>query len=114
MKTRSEVFQIADQIEWEIVGEGVKRKLMAYDGHLTMVYVDFMAGSVAAIHNHYHSQGTLVVSGKFEVTVGDKIQIISSGDGFYAEPDIPHGVKCVEAGVLLDVFTPMRADFVKK
>ena len=44
---------------------------------------------------------------------GEK-KILVAGDGFYAEPDVPHGVVCLEAGVLIDAFSPVRADFLKK
>ncbi len=33
------------------------------------------------------------------------------GDGIYIEPDILHGCVCLEPGVLIDCFAPMRADF---
>lgn len=114
MKTRSETFQFGDKMEWEIVGEGTKRQIMAYDGHLTVVKMHFEQGSEGYLHAHYHTQGTFVASGKFEVIVGDKKEVLSAGDGFYAEPDEPHGVLCLEAGTLVDIFTPMRAEFIKK
>jgi quercetin dioxygenase-like cupin family protein len=37
---------------------------------------------------------------------------VATGDGLYMEPDVEHGCECLEAGVLLDCFTPMRADFL--
>ena len=45
---------------------------MAYDGQLMMVKVKFDKGAVGTMHEHYHSQATYVVSGKFELTIGDK------------------------------------------
>ena len=53
-----------------------------------------------------------MVSGKFEFTVGDKTQIVTAGDTLYKRDGVVHGCKCLEAGVLLDIFTPMRQDFV--
>ena len=49
----------------------------------------------------------------FEVTINGKKQILSIGDGFYAEPDADHGVICLESGILLDSFSPVRKDFLK-
>ena len=43
---------------------------------------------------------------------GEK-QIVSAGDGVYIEPDAEHGCTCLEAGILIDCFSPMRADFLK-
>ncbi len=85
---------------------------MAYDGQLMMVKVKFDKGAVGSMHEHYHSQATYVVSGKFELTIGDKKEILSAGDGYYVAPDELHGCVCIEAGILIDTFSPVRADFL--
>ena len=64
------------------------------------------------IRDSYHSQATYVVSGKFELTIGDKKEILSAGDGYYVAPDELHGCVCLEAGILIDTFSPVRADFL--
>jgi quercetin dioxygenase-like cupin family protein len=114
MKTKSTNFLFENELVWEKTGEGVERQIMGYDGQLMLVKVKFEKGSVGYVHEHFHSQSTYVVSGKFEVTVGDEKKILSAGDGFYMEPDIPHGAVCLEAGILIDTFSPMRLDFLKK
>ena len=88
------------------------RQIMAYDGQLMMVKVKFDKGAVGSMHEHYHSQATYVVSGKFELTIGDKKEILSAGDGYYVAPDELHGCVCLEAGILIDTFSPVRADFL--
>ena len=55
-----------------------------------------------------------VESGKFEFTVGNEKKIVEAGDGIYMEPDVPHGCICLEAGILIDCFSPTRADFLGK
>ena len=74
--------------------------------------VKFEQGAVGSAHSHYHTQASFVASGKFEVTVGGEKKILSAGDGFYVAPDTTHGVVCLEAGVLVDTFSPMRATFI--
>jgi quercetin dioxygenase-like cupin family protein len=54
-----------------------------------------------------------VVSGKFEVMINGEKKILEAGDGFYIEPDVPHGAVCLEEGILIDTFSPMRQDFLK-
>lgn len=113
MKTKSEVFQIAKEMEWENPGPGIKRQIMGYDGQLMMVKVVFEEGAVGTMHEHYHSQATYVASGKFELTIGEEKRILEAGDGYYVAPDVLHGCVCLEAGILIDTFSPMRADFLK-
>ena len=113
MKTKSEVFQIAKAMGWENPGPGIKRQIMGYDGQLMMVKVVFEEGAVGTMHEHYHSQATYVASGKFELTIGEEKRILEAGDGYYVAPDVLHGCVCLEAGILIDTFSPMRADFLK-
>ena len=70
-------------------------------------------GAVGTMHEHYHSQATYVASGKFELTIGEEKRILEAGDGYYVAPDVLHGCVCLEAGILIDTFSPMRADFLK-
>ncbi len=114
MKTKSESFIIGRELPVESIAKGIKRQIMGYDGQLMMVKVIFEEGTIGYTHDHFHSQSTYVASGKFEVTIGSKKQILEIGDGFYVEPDISHSVICLETGVLIDVFSPMRLDFLTK
>jgi quercetin dioxygenase-like cupin family protein len=52
------------------------------------------------------------VSGRFAVLIGDEEGIITPGDSFYCAPDVVHGVTALEAGRLIDTFTPIREDFL--
>ena len=39
-------------------------------------------------------------------------QIIQAGDGVYIEPNLMHSAICLEEGMLIDVFSPIREDFM--
>jgi quercetin dioxygenase-like cupin family protein len=54
-----------------------------------------------------------VVSGVFEFTVGDETKVVKAGDTMLKKDGIRHGCVCLEEGILLDIFSPMREDFVK-
>ena len=114
MKMCSEVFQFEKELKWENPGPGIRRQIMGYDEQLMMVKVQFEKGAVGTMHEHHHSQATYVVSGKFELTIGEQKEILSAGDGYYVAPNKPHGCVCLEAGVLIDTFTPMRAFSVRQ
>jgi len=53
-----------------------------------------------------------VRSGRFRFNVDGEAVEVGPGDTLAFPPDIPHGTLCLEAGVLLDIFAPMREDFV--
>lgn len=113
MEKNNKTYQIASDIQWGYAGEGVTRQIMGYDENLMMVKVKCEQGAVGALHQHPHTQTTYVASGCFEVTIGTEKKVLKAGDGYYVAPNLPHGCVCLEAGVLIDTFTPMREDFIK-
>ena len=113
-QTEKQVPFIEDSsIEWETVGEGITRKILGYDANLMIVKVKFEQGAIGTLHQHYHAQMTHIQGGAFEVEIGGVKKILKDGDGFYATPNVIHGVVCLEPGMLIDVFNPMREDFIK-
>lgn len=102
-----------DKIEKINLGKGVSRKILAHSKNIMSVEVTFKKGSIGDIHSHEHEQISYVLKGKFKVTIGSEEKIISEGDTYYTSPNEEHGVVALEDGVLLDVFTPERKDFLK-
>lgn len=94
------------------LGGGVCRRVLAYSEDLMTVEVIFETGAEGAVHTHPHTQCTYVLSGRFLYTVEGEAVKMGPGDSIVVPPDLPHGTKCLEAGTLLDTFTPMRKDFV--
>ena len=94
------------------LGEGLSRKILSYDDNMMAVEVHFEKGSIGKLHTHVHSQISYVISGSFEVRIGNETKILNRGDTYVVSPNEEHGVLCLEKGVLLDIFTPKRDDFL--
>ena len=109
---REKAFLISKHIEWETVGDGIQRKILSFDNQIMMVSVRFEKGSIGALHHHPHRQVGYVASGRFEMTIDGNKAILEQGDSFFVAPDLIHGVLALENGMLIDVFTPARADFL--
>ena len=109
----SAIFIEDKDVTWEFPDPGIRRKVMAYNDQLMLVRVDFEQGAIGTLHEHYHSQISHVESGAFEVQIDGQKKVLRAGDAFYVPPDTVHGVVCLEAGVLIDVFNPSREDFIK-
>lgn len=114
-KTRSKTFVKENETKWETIGDGITRQILGYDGHIMMVKIKAeKSGPVGVEHAHYHPQVTYVSSGKFEFTIGNEKKVVTAGDGMYMEPDVRHSCICIEPGIIVDCFSPMREDFLKK
>lgn len=94
-------------------GGGVKRRVLAYNEQLMAVEVSFETGAVGSVHTHPHTQCSYVLSGKFRYSIEEEAVEMNPGDSIVVPSGLPHGTVCVEKGVLLDVFTPMREDFIR-
>ena len=112
IKANKEFF-FKEDMEWEQMDPLVRRQIHGYDDKIMLVIADFKAGGVGQMHNHHHSQVTYVASGEFEMTIGDVVKTIKQGDSYYIPPFAMHGCTCKKDGQLIDVFSPMREDFVE-
>jgi len=99
--------------EWEQLNESARRQILGYDDQIMMVKIEFLTGAIGAVHSHIHRQCTYVASGVFEFEIEGVKKVVKTGDGLYMEPNVLHGVVCLEAGILIDTFSPVRADFLK-
>ena len=99
-------------VEPQDQGNGVVRRVLAYNKDLMCVENTFEKGAVGALHHHPHTQITYVVSGKFEFEIDGVKKIVEAGDTMLKMNYVIHGCTCLEAGKLLDIFNPMREDFV--
>jgi len=98
--------------DWEQLGGGLSRQILGWDNQIMMVKVKFEKGTIANQHTHFHTQTSFCHSGKFEFTIDGEKHVIEAGDGLYIAPNLIHGAVCLEAGVVLDVFSPVREDFL--
>ena len=99
-------------IEGKIAADGVRRKVLAFCDTAMCVTHEFEEGAVGALHSHPHTQITYVAEGRFRFTIGDEEKEIGKGDSLCKQNNVKHGCVCLEKGILVDFFTPMREDFI--
>jgi len=92
---------------------GVTRKILCYSEELMMCEISFETGAKGNFHTHPHLQITYIAEGSFRFTIGEETKTVQKGDSVYMPANVEHGVVCLEAGKLVDVFSPMRKDFLK-
>ncbi|MEJ6391893.1 cupin domain-containing protein [Gymnodinialimonas sp. 2305UL16-5] len=94
-------------------GENVTRQVLADHAELMVVAFRFNArGAEGTPHSHPHVQSTYVQSGRFRFTIDGTTSEVGPGDSFVIPSGAIHGCVCLEAGTLIDTFTPRRDDFL--
>ena len=97
---------------WVDAAPGIRRKVLCHDDGIMLVRFAFEAGAVGALHSHPHKQVSVIESGVFDVTIDGKTKRLSTGDSYLVAPNLLHGATAVEAGVIVDAFSPLREDFL--
>ncbi len=108
---QSDRFLFGKDVLVEELDEGISRQILGHNDELMLVKVMFEAGSIGYEHKHVHSQVTYIISGVFDVTIDGVTKRQSAGDSSYMPPNVMHGSVCIEAGAILDTFSPIREDF---
>lgn len=88
------------------------RTVLSHSPELMVVSFVFHKGDQGALHNHPHVQSTYVKSGHFRFTQDGREFEVGPGDSFVIPSNAVHGCTCLEAGELIDNFTPRRDDFL--
>src|ERR671912_2977324 len=97
----------AEQLE-----EGVERQMIV--GERVMVCrLRFAPRVVTPPHDHPHEQLTFVERWRVRFTVGAEERIAAAGDVLHFPPGTWHGATMLdEEVVLIDIFSPIREDFL--
>lgn len=112
MENKNKPWIFSGEVVSEEAAPGVIRTVLAYGDNIMAVENCFEKGAVGALHNHPHTQVTYILSGKFKFTIGEEEKIVQTGDMMFNRKGVIHGCICLEGGAVLDVFTPMREDFI--
>jgi quercetin dioxygenase-like cupin family protein len=91
---------------------GLLRRVLAYNENLMLTEHTMEEGSVFPRHSHPHDQLAYLVSGHIRVSAGDESFEARAGDSFVLHGGIEHQVWALEKSVALDIFTPLREDYL--
>ncbi len=103
-----------DTIPVEIIEKGIYRQ-MVVGQNLMICRLRFDPFVVTTPHSHPHEQMTLVVKGKARFILGTEERVVSAGDVLHFPSNHWHGATILdEEVILLDIFSPIREDFLGK
>ena len=106
------MFQPADETGYNSALEKIRMKTLTYGEKTLMVKFRFEAGARLPRHSHSHEQTGYLVSGRMDLTVGDCVYQVNPGDSWSIPGDVEHGVMVLEETVAIEVFSPVREDYL--
>lgn len=99
-------------VPWQDMPGDTRRKILVYEPQILVMRNAFRSGQEGPLHSHPHVQASYVVSGRFEITIDGVTEELGPGDSFLVRSDLQHAARCLEAGEIIEVFTPIREDFL--
>lgn len=85
---------------------------MIHTDSMTMSFWEVEKGAALPEHFHIHEQTSYLLEGEFEFTVGGQVKKITAGDFIVIGSNTPHSGKALTPCTILDVFTPVREDYI--
>mgnify|MGYP001232913829 CR=1 FL=1 len=100
-------------------GQGRKSFDVAFDllasGPASMItLMHYRVGNVIPAHAHPNEQAGYLLSGRVKVTAGDVVSELTAGDSYVIPADIEHSIEILEDAEELQVFTPLRPEFLNQ
>ena len=83
---------------------------------MMMVLNSTLPGHSVPLHSHPHEQIGMVYSGKAFLKIGDEERVVQKGDVYRIPANVPHSDTTIgdEPFIMLDIFYPVRTDFIEK
>jgi quercetin dioxygenase-like cupin family protein len=101
-----------DAIPTERIAPGIERR-MIWGERLMICRLRFAPRVVTAVHSHAHEQMTIVERGRVRFTIDGRDRLAVAGDVLHFPANVPHGATILdEEAVLVDIFSPIREDFL--
>jgi len=68
------------------------------------------------LHSHPHEQIGIVYGGKAKLKIGEEERTVKKGNFYCIPADVPHSDTVIgnEPFIMLDIFYPVREDFIQK
>ena len=102
-----------DEMEKEVVSETFARRFV--HGEKAMLAQIFLKkGSVVPLHHHESEQISYVVEGALELELEGRRVVLRKGQVLVIPSNVPHSAVALEDTVDLDIFAPVRQDWIDK
>ncbi len=92
--------------------KGVNFELLSYGKKSMITKMNYKPDDNVPFHNHPNEQAGYVISGKIRLQFESYDEILQHGDTYVIPENVDHSLEVIEAGEVIDVFTPPRDDYL--
>ncbi len=106
------MFRTNDECTMVQMFEGVVRRTLTSGKRMTVCEISLAAGASVPSHLHEHEQAGYVAAGRVIFDIGGEKRELRAGDGYLAPSGVAHGVTALEPSVCIDIFSPVRTEYL--
>ena len=92
--------------------EGIRIKTLCYGQSTLMVEFQLQQGALLPEHSHPNEQTGYLISGKIRLYIDGSFRDLNPGDSWNIAKDIAHRAEILEDSVAIEVFSPVREDYL--
>lgn len=94
--------------------EGVKIKTLVHGDKMLLTEFQLKQGSQLPQHAHSQDQTGHLIAGRIRLTIGEETSEMEPGDSWYVPGNIEHGAEILSDSIAIEVFSPIREDYLAK
>lgn len=92
--------------------EGVSRNTLVHGDKTVLCKFMLDGGAVLPLHSHPYEQTGYMLSGKMLFTIDGEKHEVAAGDSWCIKADVEHGAEVLEDTLVIEVFSPVREDYL--
>jgi len=92
--------------------EGVTMRPLSFGDKTILCEFRLQKGNSIPAHNHPYEQTGYVVSGQLNIRIADEWFLANAGDSWCIAENIEHEVEILDDSVVLELFSPVRPDYL--
>jgi quercetin dioxygenase-like cupin family protein len=94
------------------VADGIEIRTLVHGERTLMVRFKLQAGHALPLHTHPHEQTGYLIEGHIRLTIDGRVHDVRPGDSWCIPGGVEHGGEFVEDSVIVEVFSPIREDYL--
>ena len=106
------MFYKNDDRGYKKVLEGIELKTLVHGKKTLFAEFRLLKGSNLPRHSHPHEQTGYLVSGHMRLSIGEETFEAEPGDSWCIPGDVEHGARILADSVAVEVFSPVREDYL--
>ena len=101
-----------DEIALEKITEMISQKIVTGEREM-LAQIYLKRGALVPVHSHESEQMTYILQGALKVVVGGNVLTVREGEVLHVPSGVPHQAEALEDTLELDVFSPIRQDWLR-